>query len=69
MENVPIIYGCALVAIGLAFLLFCKKQKNKTQAKTVSQMLKSLKSARVWRFGAYYFLVWLFCSLFPMVIA
>jgi NNP family nitrate/nitrite transporter-like MFS transporter len=53
----PIIYGCALVAIGLAFLLFAKNKKIETQAKTVSQMLESLKSARVWRFGAYYFLV------------
>ncbi len=53
----PIIYACALVVIGLAFLVFAKNKKIETQAKTVSQMLQSLKSPRVWRFGAYYFLV------------
>jgi len=53
----PIIYGSALVAIGIIFLIFAKNKKNENQTKTVSQMLQSLKSARVWRFGAYYFLV------------
>lgn len=53
----PIIYGGALVVIGLAFLIFAKNKKIETKNKTVSQMLVSLKSARVWRFGAYYFLV------------
>ena len=42
----PIIYGCALVAIGLAFLLFAKNKKIETQAKTVSQMLESLISIK-----------------------
>lgn len=53
----PIIYGSALVAIGIIFLIFAKNKKMENQTKTVSQMLQSLKSARVWRFGAYYFLV------------
>jgi NNP family nitrate/nitrite transporter-like MFS transporter len=53
----PIIYGGTLVVIGLAFLVFAKNKKIENHTKTVSQMLKSLKSPRVWRFGAYYFLV------------
>jgi len=54
----PVIYGIALVIIGIVFLLFTKNKKveNQTQ-KSVSKMLQPLKSARVWRFGAYYFLV------------
>lgn len=53
----PIIYGIALVIIGIFFLIFAKNKKIEQQTKTVTQMLGSLKSIRVWRFGAYYFLV------------
>jgi NNP family nitrate/nitrite transporter-like MFS transporter len=53
----PLIYGGALVIIGFIFLIFAKNKKVENQTKTVSQMLQSLKSVRVWRFGAYYFLV------------
>ncbi len=53
----PVIYGVALLVIGVLFLIFTKNKKNETSTKTVSQMLGSLKSVRVWRFGAYYFLV------------
>lgn len=53
----PVIYGAALVVIGVIFLIFAKNKKIENQTKTVSQMLQSLKSVRVWRFGAYYFLV------------
>jgi NNP family nitrate/nitrite transporter-like MFS transporter len=53
----PIIYGIALVIIGIIFLVFTKNKKNENQTKSVPQMLQSLKSTRVWRFGAYYFLV------------
>jgi NNP family nitrate/nitrite transporter-like MFS transporter len=53
----PIIYGIALVVIGIVFLLFTKNKKMENQTKSVSQMLHSLKNVRVWRFGAYYFLV------------
>ncbi|MFV8324792.1 MFS transporter [Flavobacterium sp. ZS1P14] len=53
----PVIYGAALVVIGVVFLVFAKNKKIENQTKTVSQMLQSLKSVRVWRFGAYYFLV------------
>jgi NNP family nitrate/nitrite transporter-like MFS transporter len=53
----PVIYGAALVVIGIIFLIFTKNKKMENQTKSVSQMLQSLKSTRVWRFGAYYFLV------------
>jgi NNP family nitrate/nitrite transporter-like MFS transporter len=53
----PVIYAISLVLIGIAFLIFAKNKKIENHTKTVSQMLGSLKSARVWRFGAYYFLV------------
>jgi NNP family nitrate/nitrite transporter-like MFS transporter len=53
----PVIYGTALVVIGIIFLIFAKNKKVENNTKTVSQMLGSLKSVRVWRFGAYYFLV------------
>ncbi|PJJ07570.1 NNP family nitrate/nitrite transporter-like MFS transporter [Flavobacterium sp. 1] len=53
----PIIYGTALVVIGIVFLLFTKNKKIENQTKSVPQMLQSLKNTRVWRFGAYYFLV------------
>lgn len=56
-KMLPIIYGIALVVIGIVFLLFTKNKKMENQTKTISQRLQSLKSTRVWRFGAYYFLV------------
>ncbi|AOW09897.1 MFS transporter [Flavobacterium gilvum] len=53
----PVLYGATLVIIGIIFLIFTKNKKNENQTKSVPQMLQSLKCARVWRFGAYYFLV------------
>ncbi|HSD07540.1 MFS transporter [Flavobacterium sp.] len=54
----PILYGLALLIIGIIFLVFTKNKKIENQTKkSVSQMLQPLKNARVWRFGAYYFLV------------
>ncbi|WP_264564813.1 MFS transporter [Flavobacterium sp. N3904] len=53
----PVLYGAALVVIGIIFLLFTKNKKMENQTKSVPQMLQSLKNVRVWRFGAYYFLV------------
>ncbi|CAC9975337.1 MFS transporter [Flavobacterium panici] len=53
----PVIYAISLVVIGIAFLIFTQNKKPENNSKTVSQMLVPLKSARVWRFGAYYFLV------------
>jgi NNP family nitrate/nitrite transporter-like MFS transporter len=43
--------------MGILFLLFTTNKKPESSGKTVGQMLHPLKSARVWRFGLYYFLV------------
>lgn len=53
----PVIYGLALLVIGVLFLVFAKNKKLEKSTKTIPQMLTTLKSPRVWRFGAYYFLV------------
>ncbi|MCP2029092.1 NNP family nitrate/nitrite transporter-like MFS transporter [Flavobacterium sp. HSC-32F16] len=53
----PVIYGSALLVMGIVFLVFTKNKKVEAQSKTVSQLLKPLQRARVWRFGLYYFLV------------
>ncbi|MEN2413463.1 MFS transporter [Flavobacterium mesophilum] len=53
----PVIYAISLVVIGVAFLIFAQNKKIESSGKSVSQMLTPLKSERVWRFGAYYFLV------------
>lgn len=57
-KTLPVIYGIALLIIGIAFILFTKNKKIENQtSKTLGERLSSLKSARVWRFGVYYFLV------------
>lgn len=56
-KALPVLYAIVLLVIGIAFLIFTKNKKLENDTRTVSEMLKSLKSARVWRFGAYYFLV------------
>ncbi|MDD2798257.1 MAG: MFS transporter [Bacteroidales bacterium] len=56
-RTLPVIYAIALVIMGILFLLFTTNKKPESSGKTVRQMLQPLKSARVWRFGLYYFLV------------
>lgn len=56
-RTLPIMYASVLVLMGVVFLLFTKNKKPQSTGKTVRQMLKPLKSMRVWRFGLYYFLV------------
>ncbi|GIZ10187.1 nitrate/nitrite transporter [Flavobacterium sp. UMI-01] len=53
----PIAYGAVLLTIGLLFLFFAENRKLDKPNRTIPQMLTTLKSPRVWRFGAYYFLV------------
>lgn len=53
----PITYGIVLVAIGILFILFAKNKTNPGVSKTTKELLSPLKNIRVWRFGAYYFLV------------
>ena len=53
----PISYGVVLLVIGVLFLIFAKNKKSDSEPRKAIQMLQSLKNVRVWRFGAYYFLV------------
>lgn len=46
-----------MVIIGLIFIVFAKNKKPLGDSKNVKTLLTPLKSVRVWRFGAYYFLV------------
>jgi len=56
-KMLPITYGVVLVVMGLFFIFFAKNKKSAVEAKEIKNLLKPLKSVRVWRFGAYYFLV------------
>lgn len=46
-----------LVAMGVLFILFAKNKKPSGDSKDIKTLLTPLKKVRVWRFGAYYFLV------------
>ena len=56
-KMLPITYAVVLVIIGLIFIFFAKNKKPLGDSKKVKTLLTPLKSVRVWRFGAYYFLV------------
>ena len=53
----PVIYGTGLVIIGLLFIVAAKNKTSQVASKSMTQLLSPLKNVRVWRFGAYYFLV------------
>lgn len=53
----PIVYGCALLFIGILFFFFAQNRKLEKSDRTILQMASTLKRPRVWRFGTYYFLV------------
>ncbi|MCK5632776.1 MFS transporter, partial [bacterium] len=56
-RKLPLIYGGALIVMGIVFLIFTENKKPATNNKNMAQILKPLKNIRVWRFGMYYFLV------------
>ena len=56
-RTLPIIYAAMLVIMGLLFFLLAENKKPATSGRRVAEMLRTLKSVRVWRFGLYYFLV------------
>ncbi|MBL0738258.1 NarK/NasA family nitrate transporter [Flavobacterium sp. GN10] len=56
-KMLPVIYGITLVLVGILFVVFAKNKTNKVASKTIVELISPLKKARVWRFGAYYFLV------------
>jgi MFS transporter, NNP family, nitrate/nitrite transporter len=53
----PQYYAGVLVLMALVFTFFSVNKKTGAPARTMTQILKPLKSIRVWRFGFYYFLV------------
>jgi NNP family nitrate/nitrite transporter-like MFS transporter len=54
----PITYGIALLLMAALFAVFTvNKRVEGAGQKSLAQMLSPLKDIRVWRFGAYYFLV------------
>jgi len=56
-KMLPVVYAIVLVAIGILFVIFAKNKKPEGESKNITMLLSPLKSVRVWRFGAYYFLV------------
>lgn len=56
-KMLPITYGITLLIIGFLFIFFTKEKLIQSEAKELKKILLPLKSARVWRFGIYYFLV------------
>ena len=56
-RKLPLIYGGALIVMGIVFLIFTENKKPVANNKNMAQILKPLKNIRVWRFGMYYFLV------------
>lgn len=56
-KMLPVIYAVTLVIIGLLFIAFAKNKTNQGVSKTMGELMSPLKKTRVWRFGAYYFLV------------
>lgn len=56
-RKLPIIYGFALIVMGIIFLIFTENKKPVSNNKNMRQILSPLKNVRVWRFGLYYFLV------------
>lgn len=53
----PVFYGVALLIIGFIFMFIVKNKKPESQGQTIKELLKPLRTVRVWRFGLYYFLV------------
>jgi NNP family nitrate/nitrite transporter-like MFS transporter len=56
-KMLPVIYAATLVLIGILFILFAKNKTNSGVSKSSKELMAPLKNSRVWRFGAYYFLV------------
>lgn len=56
-KMLPVTYALVLVAMGFLFILFAKNKKPLGDSKDIKTLLTPLKKIRVWRFGAYYFLV------------
>jgi len=55
-RKLPAVYAAILALMGIVFLAFSTNKKPPSSGKTLRRMLAPLRSARVWRFGLYYFL-------------
>lgn len=53
----PVIYGIAVLLMGVLFVFLVQNKKAEQTGKSIKGLLVPLKSVRVWRFGLYYFLV------------
>ncbi|WP_255416133.1 nitrate/nitrite transporter [Reichenbachiella sp. MSK19-1] len=53
----PQLYAAGLIIMAIIFFLSTKNKKPNAGPKSVGELLRPLKSIRVWRFGLYYFLV------------
>ena len=57
-RQLPVLYAAVLVVMAVLFYFLTTNRKPESAARrNVLQMLRPLKSVRVWRFGLYYFLV------------
>ncbi|HMS54774.1 MAG TPA: MFS transporter [Fimbriimonadaceae bacterium] len=57
-RQLPLYYAAALVIMTVIFALLTKNRvPEHSGSKTLADMLRPLRSVRVWRFGVYYFLV------------
>jgi NNP family nitrate/nitrite transporter-like MFS transporter len=56
-RQLPVFYAAMLAIMGVVFLLLSTNKKPASSEESFSEMLRSLKEVRVWRFGLYYFLV------------
>lgn len=57
-RQLPQIYAVLLVVTAIIFAVFTENRKSAgAGTRTIADMLKPLKDARVWRFGLYYFLL------------
>ena len=56
-RQLPVFYAAMLAIMGVVFMIFSTNKKPASSEESFSEMLRSLKKIRVWRFGLYYFLV------------
>ena len=53
----PKVYAVVLVAAAVVFFAFTRERVEVSSGQSIAERMAPLKSMRVWRFGAYYFLV------------
>jgi NNP family nitrate/nitrite transporter-like MFS transporter len=56
-RTLPRVYAAVLLVTGALFFLFTTNKKAANKSRAFADLVKPLKTVRVWRFGLYYFLV------------